>query len=401
MSRKFGVATLALCGAAALVSVPAQALTINLIDADGSVTGTPAQQGFEIAAKYWESVLTNDAVVNFDVGFDHLGSTILGQTSSTLVTYVPINTYYSLLAATGNSQLDAEAVSHLQPLSSTGSVAPIVPNYSDPGAQTGVANSGTRIAPDGQPISNTMALTSANLKALIGTSDPSLNATIDGHITFSSDFAFDFNPTNGIDNDKYDFIGVAIHEMGHALGFVTGAQDFDYSTPNAGAGQGFPTDQYWWSYAGDMFRYTGTGDLNWAFNQPSYFSIDGGATAFNGNAYYSTGEVNGDGYQASHWLAPTNAQGKYICNNNFVGIMNPYTCNGQVDKVTDNDIGYFDAIGWNTNVDALGNPGYSFTTAQAYAAWAPEPGTWAELVVGFGFVGGATRSIRRRKALAA
>jgi hypothetical protein len=118
---------------------------------------------------------------------------------------------------------------------------------------------------------------------------------------------------------------------------------------------------------GDLFRYS-AGDLNWAFNQDAYFSIDGGASAFN-NAGFSTGEVNGDGWQASHWLAPTDALGNYTCALPFVGIMNPYICNGKEDQTTASDLAFFDAIGWNPNVNVLTDPTYAFTTADMYAAF--------------------------------
>ena len=375
-----------LSAAAALLagaSLPAQALTINLIDT-GGVTGSPAAQGFAIAAKYWESVLTNDAVLNVNVGFAPLGPNILGSTGSTLFTYVDVSTYQFLLGATASSALDTIAVSNLQTLSPTGSLTVTVPEYFNPAFQSGVATSGSRIAPDGKEISNTIALSSANVKALVG----GFTDVIDADITFSSTFAFDFNPYNGITDGTYDFIGVAVHEMGHALGFLSGAQDFDYST-----GINFPVDDYWWGYGADLFRYTAPGKLDWTFNTDSYFSIDGGVTALY-DGYYSTGAVNGDGWQASHWKEPT------VPCTNFRGIMNPYICNGIGDAVTALDLAQLDAIGWNTAVDVLATPDYYGSTSQMYvdfAAQVPEPATWAMMIGGFGLVGSA---LRRRRSLA-
>ena len=373
---KLTVAAVLMAGAA----LPASAgPTINLIDI-GGVAGSPAEEGFRIAAKYWESVLTNNAVINFQVGYAPLPPHVLGSTGSNLAQYVPVSAYYSALAATGTSALDAQAVANLSPLSSTGRLAVKIPDYLDPATLSGVAPSGTRIAPDNTNISSTIALSTANVKALVG----GLTGVVDARIQFSSDFAFDFNPSNGISAGKYDFIGVAVHEMGHALGFLSAADDFNYSV-----GPDFPVDDYWWGYGMDMFRYSAPGVLDWTFGTSSYFSLDGGVTPYL-DGYLSTGEVYGDGWQASHWKNP----GACV---DFRGIMNPYICNGMTDAVSGLDLALFDAIGWNTNIDVTAHPDYHFTTAQMFRAFAvPEPEGWALMFAGLGLMAAVMR--RRRAA---
>lgn len=379
------LATATAFGLAITAAQPAAAQTKIVLNDIGGVKGSPAELGFKIAASYWETVLTSNVTLHFDVGFAHLGGNILGGTNSNLLTNISTSSYYDALAASGTSALDASVLSHLAPLSSTGSVSAIVPAYANPASLDGIATSGTRLTPDGKPISNTMALSTANAQALGATA-----ADVDAVIKFSSDFAFDFNPTDGITTGTADFIGVAIHEMGHALGFLSGADDFDYS-----AGSGFKTDNYWWAYAADFFRYSGEGKLNWAFDQDSYFSIDGGKTVFQGKDYFSTGENNGDGWQASHWKANNTCSG-------YIGVMNPYTCGGQMDTITSADLALLDAIGWNVNVDVLANGGYKVTTADVFHAYAaagnpvPEPEGWAMLILGVGMLGGAMR-YRTRK----
>src|SRR5436190_132004 len=256
--------------AAAAISAPAGAVTIVLHDI-GGVTGTAAELGFSVAARYWESVLTNNATIELNVGYGGLPPGVLGSTGANLATFVPIADYYGALAGTQTSALDAMAVANLSPLSATGSVSVLVPGYTSPGLGIDVG-APSRIAPDNMEISNTMALTTANLRAFGVDLGPDV---IDGEIQFSNTFAFDFNPRNGIAAGSYDFIGVAIHEIGHALGFVSAADDFDYYDGYTG-----PVDDSWWGYGLDMFRYSGPGQLDWRPNQPSYFSIDGGATPF-------------------------------------------------------------------------------------------------------------------------
>lgn len=380
----------ALCGAAAMgittfISVPASAQTHIVLNDIGGVSGSPAELGFRIAASYWESVLTDNVTIEFDVGFEDLGPNILGGTGTELREYVPVAEYYAALAAHSNSTLDATAVANLASLSPAGSLSPIVPQYNNPLTHGGVAATGSRIAPDGQAITDSIAVARSNWQALAG----DLSGT-DATILFSSTFAFDFDPTDGIAADHYDFIGVAIHEMGHALGFLSGADDFDYSV-----GGNFPVDEFWWGYASDLFRYSADGQLNWNFNSPSYFSIDGGASAFLGDAYFSTGSNYGDGWQASHWKAPGDCS-------NFVGIMNPYICSELVDSVSAEDLGFFDAIGWNINVDVLANPGYDFSSADVYNAYSgpvPEASSWMMMILGFGMLGGAMRYRTRRSAV--
>ena len=379
---------LALLGAVATIAVaassPASALHIVLHDIAGApVTGTLAELGFKVAAQYWESVLTNNATVELNVGYGNLGPGILGSTGSSLATYVPIDAYYGALAATQTSALDAIAVANLSPLSSTGSVNVLVPGYTSPGL--GIDVGASRTAPDGQPISNTMALSTANLKAFGVDLGPGF---IDGEIQFSNQFAFDFDARDGITAGTYDFVGVAIHEIGHALGFISGADDFDFFDGYTG-----PVDDAWWGYGLDMFRYSGAGQLDWRPNQPSYFSIDGGVTPlFDG--YFSTGVFTGDGNQASHWKEPNQAT---PCNN-FRGIMNPYICGGKTDSVTALDLALFDAIGWNVNFDVLANSNYNESTASIFGGFVPEPSTWMTMILGFGLAG---FGLRRRPRLAA
>jgi hypothetical protein len=388
------------CGAAvaALVSASADAATINLIDL-GGVKGSKAQQGFEIAAAYWGAMLTNNATINLGVGFAPLAKGIIGSTGSTRTDYSVARWESRVNATKSNSTLDKNIV--LPTLNSKGG-ASFITNGVDANGNDDTSklafDKGTSVS------SKTLYLNTSVIKAIGG--NTGLPATQrDGNVTFSSNFAFDFNPTNGVTAGTFDFIGVAIHEIGHALGFVSGVDFLDvYGKPNGpGAGVlGYSLNDTSIYSALDMFRFSsdpkniapGKGaSLDLAVGGTKYFSINGGKTSlFNNN--FATGSYNGDGDQASHWK---DASGDNACGPQL-GIMDPTFCYGQQGEVTSLDLAAFDAMGWNTRVDALANGGdYLMSTGNIYRDFVggavPEPASWAMMIIGFGMVGG---SMRRR-----
>ncbi|UYY78745.1 NF038122 family metalloprotease [Sphingomonas sp. R1] len=414
MQIRKNVKTWVACGVAAIglmgVAAPAQAqLKINLVD-NGGVTGSAAELGFKIAAGYWESVISTNVTINLGVGYSALGTGIIGSTGSARYS-VATEDVIDALKAVGNSALDASAV--LPTLSTT--------TFNDPtfGAVHGISmvrnaartgNLGINVNASQYDTSITtnnvrLTVTEANLKALGYTGFAAGN---DANVTFSSAFSFDFDPTNGITAGQMDFIGVAIHEIGHALGFTSGVDLYDqYSGvgPNASIGNGVNWNNQSAGSVLDLFRYSSdprnvapgtTPVLDWSVGTASYFSLDGGNTQFDDGSLMSTGAYNGDGRQASHFKDTASSAGG--CNGyNQIGVMDPTFCYGEMGVITATDLAAFDAIGWNINLDVLANKGYTINTAQIYTALTavPEPLSWATMLFGFALAGGA---MRRRRA---
>ncbi len=449
-------ATLLACAAVA----PVSALTINLTDTGGVTPGTQAYAGFRAAADFWQSVISTNVTVELNVGFTSAGFSspnIIGQTASTRFTGLYLNDIYAAMAATGNSRLDGIAAANMSPLTpvpgffggTSGAVNAITQKAKPNG--TGVVQntrgnnpitggvaaglSGIELVSnreydtDGSRNNHDLRVNSSVLKAL-GFGDDIAGAYngVDGVVTFNSAFNFDFDPRNGVGAGQIDFIGTAIHEIGHALGFVSGVDIYDGNTNFGGK-----LDDNSLMSTLDLFRYSddvtnlvpGSGQvLDWSvgnsatatdnlFGRP-YFSFDGhtkGLSAYGGDTgYFSTGQTNGDGRQASHWMdtpyaaLPGNGVGTQCLApiGGSRGILDPTFAGCELGTITSLDLAAFDAMGWNLYYDVLTPNGIAkkFTSANALngIGAVPEPATWALMIGGFGLVGVQAR--RRRSGYA-
>ena len=279
-----------------------------------------AKAAFQAAAAKWEALIKTPITIVLDVDYGptRFGSPypsgVLGSTGSQTLP----NTYANVRNALRNTPAGA--------------------------AQTAIYNAlpATSLPTDLGPATLASG-TSANLRA-VGLLNPVANPTTEQaalgappSIGFNSNFAFDFDPSDGIDFDKFDFDSTVVHEIGHALGFITDMGNKEvFFDPSI-----FPTP---W----DLFRFRPGGLDVTAFGARARVLLAGGEqiSFFGGEEYaLSTGTIagtNGDGQQGSHWK-------DFEQTGNYVGIMDPTGARGERLDLTAADLIAINFFGYQLN----------------------------------------------------
>ena len=254
--------------------VPSSSFQINI----SPVTGVPQSvvDAFNAAAALWKPYIANNMTVNIEVAYPALGLT--GQLGKTTNVEYPTN-YTDIRAALyADAGIESDDFILLN-LPATNAFTIVKPTAFSPLTTTTDNVAG-------------MYVTGANAKAvgLLSGSNLAIDAYIDFNSSYNANYDFDGNP----DGTHYDFITLAAHEIGHALGFITNVDYFDASQ--------FST----YAYPLDLFRFADNTVTTGTFATKERNLVPGTVAYFDDSEFeysMSTGTVahGGDGAGAGHW----------------------------------------------------------------------------------------------------
>lgn len=294
------------------------------INAGATLAGNvPALAAFNRATQQWKNWISDPITVNIDADLASMAPGVLGSTSSVLLlgSYTLIRD--AVVADAADEADDGICAS-----------IPTVAQFS-------------AFVPSGFSLGG-MSATKANLKALGFTDLDAQFGASDGTITFSSNFAFDYDNSDGVPGGMYDFETIAAHELGHALGFVSEVDYADYVL-----NLGLTEDLY--PSPLDMFRFENDVDgrdpaTTAEFTTfPRFLVPDYDAITDQINPIFdvaaenrmSTGKYFGDGRQASHWKDND-------LTGTLIGNMDPTLASGSgsIVPVNSTDLRALDLIGY-------------------------------------------------------
>ncbi len=285
--------------------------------------------GFEMAAAIWSKLLQDDVAVNLRIG----ATDQLGENGQAVGGAIPIfhdthyGTYQQYLANDITTAEDQEVLAALQ-----------AGNTVDVSVNGEIVDGNTELM-----LTRAQAKALGMEEALVledgQTWDRDVLANpdgLDGYILINTSFDWHYDLTREADAPEgtLDFLTMALHEIGHSLGFVSGLDGLiDTFTMHSGEERTEGITSL------DLMRHAdGDGIADLTFGNPAYFSIDGGQTNL---AEFEEGNE----YQASHWQRYQDA----------LGIMDPTLGYQERTDISDLDLTALDAIGWDVDYETLAN----------------------------------------------
>ncbi len=277
-----------------------------------------ALAAFERAAASWEGLISDPITVNIDVGLQSLDPGVLASAGSVL-----LSAGYDVI----RNQMVVDAS-----FDGDDAIVAALPTFAESSFST----------PTGFVASGNLTANKASLKAMGFSGLDSTFGANDATINFSTNFSFDYDNSDGVGSGLIDFETVALHEIGHALGFTSSVDEVDFlaQTPPGAGDPDINVDPR----VLDLFRFAAgsePGDET-AFTNAARSLEPNVAAVFSDTELeggMSTGAFTGDGRQASHWQDND-------LTGTLLGIMDPTLATQQVVDLDVLDLRSLDLIGY-------------------------------------------------------
>lgn len=303
---------------------------------------------FEMAGELWSEYLNDNITVNIHVEMSNtMPDNVIGGALPAIVKDVWYADFRDAYEVDATSWGDGTAITGL----------PLTYEYGQKKFEARVDLGSNSYIED----SNDLDMTRANAKALGLSSINPHSTELDGYIMMSdlssSSVSWSYDPYRTASN-QLDYFSVAVHEVGHILGFISGVDKSEglyFNNQNQEsryfANNSITLNQYLDSTIDraspmDLFRYSSesqeidpnSNTIDMSFGSDAFFARSGQ----NRNWNFARGKnknFQGDAYQASHWQNKTNE-------NSVSGIMDPVLRTGTRRTITNRDLIVMDTIGY-------------------------------------------------------